>query len=90
MVDVVDDVEVVDEVVVDDTGEEVEEDELLLPPELLEAVMLAGFGVGVFSVPKSEIKNDEPLNVSTLPFFPDITQKDDEMQDTELSLPTWA
>lgn len=90
MVDVVDDVEVVDEVVVDDTGEEVEEDELLLPPELLEAVMLAGFGVGVFSVPKSEIKSDEPLNVSTLPFSPDITQKDDEMQDTELSLPTWS
>lgn len=94
MVEVVDEVvdDVVDEVVdevVDDSDVEVDEDELLLS-ELLEVVVVPELEVGVFSVPKIEIRNDEPLNVSTLPFFPDNTQKDGEMQDTEFSLPTWV
>lgn len=89
MVDVVEDVDVVDEVVVDDSDEEVVVDELSLLVDLVEVVSVPELEVGVCSVPKSEITNEEPLNVSTLPFSPDKTQKDGETQETEFSLPTW-
>ena len=65
MVDVVDDVDVD---VVDGADVEVVVDELSLLPDLVEVEWVPDFDLGVFSAPKSVIKNDEPLNVSTLPF----------------------